>query len=200
MKTMLSSPVCIGVTGGIGSGKSFVCKLLEERGLSVFYCDDEAKAEMRENSVIHRELVDLIGPSVTDADGRLVKAVLSDYICADVANAARVNAIVHPRVRGRFVRWKENKGAERVVVMECALMFEAGFDALCDKTVLVDAPLEVRIERICRRDGIDRSHALEWIGLQMSREEKLRRSDHVIVNDGISDLSIQINRIFKTII
>lgn len=197
---MLNSPLCLGITGGIGSGKSFVCKLLEERGLPVFYCDDEAKAEMRENKAIHRDLVDLIGPCVKAPDGRLVKAVLSDYICGDADNAARVNAVVHPRVRDRFVSWKEKMRGERVVVMECALMFEAGFDTLCDKTVMVDAPLEVRIERICRRDGIDRGHALEWIGLQMSREEKLRRSDFVIVNDEVSDLPEQINRIFKTII
>ena len=102
----------LGITGGIGSGKSLVCALLEERGIPVFYTDDEAKAEMRENAGIHRDLIDLLGPGAISSDGQPVKAVLADYICRGPEYAGNINKIVHPRVRERMHRWIEEKGGE----------------------------------------------------------------------------------------
>ena len=102
----------LGITGGIGSGKSLVCALLEERGIPVFYTDDEAKAEMRENADIHRDLIDLLGLGAISSDGQPVKAVLADYICRGPEYADNINKIVHPRVRERMHRWIEEKGEE----------------------------------------------------------------------------------------
>ena len=188
----------IGVTGGIGSGKSLVCALLEERGIPVFYTDDEAKAEMRENGDIHRELTALLGPEAVSPEGSPVKAVLADYMCRGPEYADNINNIVHPRVRERMRRWiKEQHGT--CVAIESALLFESGFNTDCTCTITVTAPLETRISRIMRRDGITREKALEWIGLQMPQEQKAALANFTFVNDGIKPLVPQIDELLKNI-
>ncbi len=203
MKTSaMSSPLCLGVTGGIGSGKSFVCKMLERHGVPVFYTDDEAKAEMSNNADIHRDLCTLLGSRVLDTCGKPVKAVLSQYICHSTSNAQRVNDIVHPRVKTRAMRWLSSASVRHspVAAIECALLFEAGFDSLCRKTLTVSAPLQTRIDRICRRDGITPQKAMEWIDLQMPQEEKARLSDYVIYNDGEQDVRLQVNQLVNSLL
>ncbi len=194
------------VTGGIGSGKSYVCRLLEERGIPVFYTDDEAKLEMRHNAHIHAELRQLIGEGVIGEQGQLVKARIADFICQSEANAQAVNRIVHPRVRERMHRWLAGGGEEdgkdcyynkgvRIKAVECALLFEAGWENDVDKIITVAAPENVRVRRIMKRDNISESKALEWIHLQMPQQEKERRSHFVILNDGVADLHSQIDNI-----
>ena len=186
----------LGITGGIGSGKSLVCALLEERGIPVFYTDDEAKAEMRENGDIHRELIALLGPEAVSPEGSPVKAVLAEYMCRGPEYADNINNIVHPRVRERMSRWiKAQHGT--CVAIESALLFESGFNTDCTCTIAVTAPLETRISRIMRRDGITREKALEWIGLQMPQEHKATLADCTFVNDGIEPLVPQIDKLLK---
>ena len=207
----------LGITGSIGSGKSHVCHLLEERGIPVFYTDIDAKAEMRENPDIHRELTALIGPDAIDADGHPVKAVLADYICRGPHYADQVNAIVHPRVRERMRQWinatktptqpprgealglfspsGELEGGS--VCIESALLFESGFHTDCTATITVVAPLELRIKRIMQRDHISREKALEWINLQMPQEQKAALADHIIVNDSVTPITPQIDKILN---
>lgn len=189
----------LGITGSIGSGKSLVCALLEERGIPVFYTDDEAKAEMRENADIHHELIALLGPEAISPDGRPVKAVLADYICRGPKYADNINKIVHPRVRERMRRWikRESEGASPLLAVESALLFESGFNTDCTATLAVVAPLEVRVSRIMRRDHITRDKALEWIGLQMPQEQKADLADHTITNDGITPLTPQIDQLLR---
>ena len=211
----------LGITGSIGSGKSHVCHLLEERGIPVFYTDIEAKAEMRENPDIHRELTALIGPEAIDADGHPVKAVLADYICRGPHYADQVNAIVHPRVRERMRKWLMVNGqwlmvnGDRSMVnaqcsmlnaqcsmvnacaIESALLFESGFHTDCTATITVVAPLELRIKRIMQRDHISREKALEWINLQMPQEQKAALADHIIVNDSVTPITPQIDKILN---
>ncbi len=187
----LSRPLVCAVTGGIGSGKSYVCRILEERGFPIFYCDDEAKRIIREDAEVRRLLTDLVGEGVYDTAGRLVKSRLADYICRSTEHAARVDAIVHPRVGEAFARWAESR-SERLVFMECALLFEAAFDRYADYSVLVSAPLEQRIAQVMQRDGVTREKALSWISLQMSEEEKMRRATHIIYNDYTPALSARV--------
>jgi dephospho-CoA kinase len=189
----------LGITGSIGSGKSLVCALLEERGIPVFYTDDEAKAEMRDNADIHRELIALLGPEAISPDGRPVKAVLADYICRGPEYADNINKIVHPRVRERMRHWikKESEGASPLLAVESALLFESGFNTDCTATLAVVAPLEVRVSRIMRRDHITRDKALEWISLQMPQEQKADLADHTITNDGITPLTPQIDQLLR---
>lgn len=204
----------IGITGGIGSGKSYVCRIIEQHKIPIFYTDIEAKLEMAENRQIHRELRALIGNDVIDAEGRIVKAVIADYICRSNEYAERVNAIVHPRVRERMLKWAQSDNADssradehshaasgqRLKMVECALLFESGFHTDCDYTIAVVAPLETRIARIMQRDDISREKALEWINLQMPQEQKADLADHIIVNDGTTPLIPQIDKVFSSIL
>ena len=120
----------------------------------------------------------------------LNKRKVSDFLLKSDENKLRVNNIVHPVVADDFIE----SGLEW---MECAILFSSGFDKLVDKVICVTAPLEVRIDRIMKRDGLTREKALEWIDAQMEQKEIERRSDLVIVNDGVSDLEEQIDIMFK---
>lgn len=186
----------IAVTGGIGSGKSFVCHRLEEAGYPIFYCDDEAKRIIRNDAAVKEALVQLVGSEVYDETGRLVKPVLAAYLCRGKAFAAQVDAIVHPRVGAAFEAWAEQQQVP-TVFMECALLFESGFDRYVDHTVLVAAPEEVRLQRVMQRDGVSREKALEWMALQMPEEEKAKRADTVIYNDGVREIGPQIRQFVK---
>ena len=144
-----SAPARWGITGGIGSGKSYVCRRLAERGFPVFYCDDEAKRLIRTDPELRLRLTEIVGAALYDDAGRLNKAVMAAYLCGGAEQAARVDAEVHPRVAREFLRWAGEQRAP-VVVMECALLFEARFDRLVDRRILVAAPRDVRLRRVMR--------------------------------------------------
>ena len=138
----------IGITGGIGSGKSYVCRLLEQRGIEVYDCDAAAKRLIRTSRRMRQQLQQLIGS--------LQKADISRFLLASEENQQRVNAIVHPAVFQDF----EESGMQW---MESAILYESGADKLVDKVVVVTAPEEVRIQRVMSRDGITREKAQQWI-------------------------------------
>lgn len=173
------------ITGGIGSGKSYVCSLLESRGIEVYDCDSAAKRIMRESPSVRKALTDLIGQDAY-ADGKPDKAVISKFLLDAEDNKKRINAIVHPAVADDFK-------ASGLQFMECAILFESGFDKLVDCVVCVSAPIEVRVDRIIARDSITREKAREWINCQMSQEEMEAKSDFVILNDGSKPLEPQID-------
>lgn len=184
----------IGVTGGIGSGKSYVCRILEEKGVPVFYSDDEARREMISNPLICSDLKALLGDRVYDPVGNLNKSVVRDYISRGKDCAEEINKIVHPRLKERLCRLLEECDSP-LVVMECALLFETGYDDAVDYTVLVTAPEDLRIERVMERDHITKEQAKALIDLQMSEDEKIRQADYVIVNDEVLDLYSQLEGI-----
>ena len=181
----------IAVTGGIGSGKSFVCRQLAERGIRVYDCDAAAKRLMRSSAVLQEKLKELVGAEVYH-DGQLVKPVMAAFLLASDENQKAVNSIVHPAVAEDF----KSSGYDW---MECAILFESGFDYLVDCVICVTAPEEVRIQRVMSRDGLSRARALEWLAKQFPQEEVLRRSDYEIVNDGQSDIGQQIDTIIQQI-
>lgn len=183
--------ISIAITGGIGSGKSYVSNLLKERGIPIYNADDEAKRLMLTNEDIRRDLIALLGDSVYE-NGVLNKPVLASYLFADANNAARINRIVHPRVKADFRRWLEEKGDAQIVGLECAILFEAGFENTIDSIVMVYAPEAIRIKRAMLRDGATEAQIRARIALQMDDEEKCRQSDFVIINDGISSLEPQL--------
>lgn len=174
-----------GITGGIGSGKSFVCKMLEARGCKIFYCDDVAKTLIRHDEGLRKRLKRLVGNELYADDGTLQKSVLSAFICKSREQAEAVDAMVHPRVREAYRDWesRQRDAGEDRIYMECALLFEAGFDDLVDKTVLVYSDEAERIRHVMQRDGIGEQKARSWMSLQMPEDEKRRRADIVIGND-----------------
>lgn len=186
----------MGITGGIGSGKSYVCRLLEERGIPVFYCDPEARIEIQTNEDIRRGLSDLIGPDVYLDAGTLNKPLMRSFMMRSPENVSRINGIVHPRVLQRMRRWIETR-PQPVVAVECALLFESGFDRAVSHRVVVSAPEAVRLQRVMERDGIDEAAARKWMSWQMSEKEKCSRADFVIINDGMAGLGAQIDSLLS---
>lgn len=185
----------IGITGGIGSGKSYVCHLLEGLGgIPVYYCDDEAKRLNVESPIIREKLTALVGPQVYLADGSLNKPALIAYLFASQEHARKVNAIVHPVVLQDFLDWTERQET-RMVALEAALLFEAGYQDKLDCSVLVTAPEELRIERIIQRDCTTVELAQQRIRVQSSDEEKKQLADFVIQNDEVTPLEEQIERL-----
>ena len=176
----------VAITGGIGSGKSFVCKRLEAFGIRVYDCDAAAKRLMRTSSALQRDLCRLVGDDVY-VDGVLQKQVLAKFLLASEDNKQAVNQIIHPAVARDF----ECSGYEW---LESAILFDSGFDRRIhfDYIVCVSAPLEIRIQRVMNRDGISREKTMEWISRQLPQEEVLKRADSEIVNDGMEDIDEQI--------
>lgn len=177
-------PLKIAITGGIGSGKSYVCARLKAHGIDIYDCDAAAKRLMRSSATLKRQLRETVGDDVY-VKGRLNKARMAQYLLASDDNARRIDGIVHPAVAQDFIR----SGYDW---MECAILFESGFDRLVDFIVCVDAPAEVRMRRVMERDGITAEKTAEWMGRQWPPEEVRRSSHFVIVNDGIADLDQQI--------
>ena len=190
----------IGITGGIGSGKSYVCRLLGERGIVVYDCDSAAKRLMRQSESLRRQLTVLIGPDAyepnraneTNEPYSLNKAVVSRFLLASPENARAIDDIVHPAVFRDF----EESGCQWV---ESAILYESGLDRLVDRVVVVTAPLEVRLQRIMERDHLSREKSMEWVARQLPQEEVRRRADFEIVNDGEADLRQQIENILITL-
>lgn len=179
------------ITGGIGSGKSYVCRLLERQGITVYDCDAAAKRLMRTSATLRQQLCQLIGNDAYNSDG-LNKAAVARFLLASDDNARAIDAIVHPAVAADFI----NSGARW---MECAILFESGFNRLVDRTIVVTAPEQLRIERIMQRDGITAEKARQWLGKQWSQDEVRRLADYEIVNDGQQPLLPQIETIIQSI-
>lgn len=191
----------IGITGGIGSGKSYVCRELNRRGIEVYDCDRAAKRLMQTSEEIRRKLTELIGPDtyqkvdVTETAGvipspafRLNKASVASFLLASEENAHAVDDIVHPAVFQDF----EESGMEW---MESAIIYESGIYRLVDRVIVVTAPLEVRLQRIMERDGITREKALEWVNKQWPQDEVCSRADYEIINDGLTPIAPQLDRL-----
>ncbi len=181
----------LGITGGIGSGKSLVSRLLESMGVPVYISDTETKELMVTNLSIREELIALLGEGVY-IDGVLNKTLLASYIFTNPEHAKQVNDIVHPRVKIDFIRWVQSHVEVPIVAIESAILIEAGFAGEVDVIVMIYAPEEVRIERAVKRDSTSREWIERRIRSQMSDEEKRKQADFVIVNDGETPLIPQV--------
>lgn len=173
----------IGITGGIGSGKSYVCQLLRAHGIEVYDCDQAAKRIICTSDDVRQQLLQLIGS--------LEKADIARFLLESESNAKQIDAIVHPAVFRDF----EKSGFQW---MESAILYESGANQLVDRVVVVTAPEEVRVQRVMQRDGISREKALQWMQRQWPQAELLRRADYEIVNDGHADLNSQIEKLLST--
>lgn len=178
----------IGITGGIGSGKSYVCQRLKELGYQVYDCDEAAKRLMHTSPEIRQQLTALIGARAYNEDGQLNKARIAQFLLVSEKNARAVDNIVHPAVFRDF----EASGMQW---MESAILFESGINQLVDKVVAVVAPKEVRIRRVVERDNISREKVLEWMNRQLPQREVISKADYIIVNDGQTDINKQLKKI-----
>lgn len=172
----------IGLSGGIGSGKSTVAGILAKMGYPVFYSDQEAKRLYDENPVLQKQLVDLFGPAIY-RDGQLNKAFLAQQLFSNAELKAQVTALVHPLVRKAFEVWAQQQVSD-LVFNEAAILFETGAYKDFDATVLVTAPIETRIERVQKRDLISREAVLQRIANQWPDSKKMNLTSYIITNDG----------------
>lgn len=186
----------IGITGGIGSGKSYVSHLLEDMNIPVYNADNEAKRLTVSEEGIRSELVALLGHEVYK-DGTLNKSLLASYLFADPAHAARVNAIIHPRVKQDFAAWVQRQEGCKVTAMESAILYEAGFEDTVDVVMMVYAPVDLRVQRAMYRDGATEEQVRARMAAQMDDEEKRRRARFTVVNDGVQPLIPQLTRIIE---
>ena len=186
----------IAVTGGIGSGKSYLSQLLENMHIPVYNADNEAKRLTVSDAGIRGELIALLGEEVYK-DGLLNKSLLASYLFSDPAHVLQINSIIHPRVRKDFTVWVERQEKCEIVGMESAILYEAGFQDTVDAVVMVYAPVELRIQRAMYRDGASEEQVRARIAAQMDDEEKRRRADFTVVNDGVQLLIPQLNRIVE---
>ena len=187
--------IFIGITGGIGSGKSTVCSLFEKKGTPVFLADLVAKEIVDSNAAVLQEIVDLFGQQVLDSSKKLNRKVLSEIVFKDQKLLEKLNAIVHPRVFESFYQWKKQLPAKsNYALVESALLFQSGMFELTDYALAVIAEEDVRIQRVLSRDSISPEQVKHRMVRQISIEELLELSDFQIQNNGsINDLTSKVN-------
>ncbi|MFR9166241.1 MAG: dephospho-CoA kinase [Dysgonomonas sp.] len=172
----------IGITGGIGSGKSVVSQLFTVLGIPVYVADTESKKLTATSPVIRIKLIELFGDSLYK-DDVLDKKLLASYIFNDPYKLKAVNAIIHPEVEKHFLNWLYLHRSCEIVAHEAAILFESGLNALMDKVIMIYAPIEKRINRVMERDNISPDKVMERINNQMPDEDKAALSDYIIYND-----------------
>lgn len=186
----------VGITGGIGSGKSTVCRLFAARGVAVYDSDAAAKRLMAGPL---REAVEARFGQESYRDGVLDRRYLADIVFCDREALQALDAIVHPAVMRDFEAWASEQQGD-YVVLESAILFEAGLEKSVDLTVAVLAPEKLRIERTCRRDGTDAESVRRRIAAQMSDDELHARADYMIVNileEELAPVVEQLDRLFR---
>lgn len=188
----------VGITGGIGSGKSTLCQLLTAFGASLYDSDSRAKSLMAEDERLHDALCDEFGAECYNDEG-LNRSFLASKVFGDEEALQRLNAIVHPAVREDFRRWAAEQRSE-YVILESAILFESGFDSEVDTTIAVLAPLEERLRRTVERDGVSREDVLRRISHQLSDDELHSRADRTIVNLRREYLESDAEQLHKTLL
>lgn len=181
----------IGMTGGIGCGKTYVSDLILHRGIPVYNSDTEAKRIMTSDMSVINSLESLIGEKII-VNGVLDRDLIARFIFSDRQNATAVDDIVHPKVKADFLNWVDTLFTD-ICVIESAILIEARFDDIVDFMVVVDAPLDVRVKRCMIRDGVEADKILDRIKIQMDQEQKCKKADFVIDNSGNVGIMQQID-------
>lgn len=173
----------VGITGGIGSGKTTVCKIFELLGVPVYYADIEAKEILNSDLGVRSNVLKTFGDSVLNDEGQIDKKKLASFVFNNKENLEKLNSIVHPAVREHFENWLNQHSSQKYILKEAAILFESGSYKLVEKIITVVAPLELKINRTMERDKITREQVEQRINNQISDEEKIKRSQFVIHND-----------------
>ena len=187
----------IGITGGIGSGKSIVSRLMKIRHIPVYNADDASKNILKTNQPIREKLKKLLGESIFSGE-ELNKAQMASLIFNNPDLLSKVNAIIHPAVFDDFEKWCNNQQSN-MVACESALIFESGMNQYMDHIIMVSAPLKIRIERAMLRDNATEEQIKRRIKNQLPDEEKAKLSDFILVNDDRHAIIPQLNKILDQI-
>ena len=178
----------IGITGGIGSGKSTIARELAKRGFAVYDCDLEAKRIIAEDESVQKAIIGLLGEEAF-VDGKYNTAYVSQRVFADKALLAKLNAIIHPAVKKDIKRLQTTSNDLKPLFVESAILYEAGMDTLCDKVIVVEAPEDIRIARTIHRDYHDIASDANISNVRARiRAQKVHKGDLTIINDGKTDI------------
>ena len=185
----------IGLTGGIGSGKTTIANYFNEMGVPVYIADDGAKNVMKSDDIID-EIKTSFGEALFQ-NNILNRAKLAEIVFNDKDKLAELNAIVHPAVKKDFEVWLLQHKSYQYVIYEAAILFESGRYKECDLIITVTAPEEVRIERVLKRDNTTREHVLSRMKMQWNDENRISRSNFVINNDNLKNAKEEVVKILK---
>ena len=189
----------VGITGGIGTGKTTACKLFEALGIPVYYADERARWLMEHDEELRRGIIGLFGAAAYTDEGLLNRPEIARQAFGNPELLQKLNAITHPAVAQDGLAWQQAWQGVPYTLKEAALLYESGSYRLLDKIIVVSAPLELRIARVMARDDCSREAVLERIARQMPQEEKEARADFVLYNDGVQMLIPQVLRIHRTL-
>jgi dephospho-CoA kinase len=174
----------IGITGGIGSGKSTVCQIFAKMGVPIYSADLQAREIMNTDTKLVKALKKEFGAAIYGDDGVLIRPNLAAIVFGDKAKVEKLNALVHPAVKEDFRQWAQKQTNCPYVIKEAALMFESESYKDLDYVITVTAPKELRILRVVERDGSKRADVIKRMDNQLSEKERIERADFIIKNDG----------------
>lgn len=193
----------VGITGGIGSGKSLVCHIFQCLGIPVYDADTHAKNLMTTNAILVEQIKKEFGPGAYHVDGSLNRKFLSQATFGHREKLEKLNNLVHPRVATDYGRWADRNQNHPYMIREAALLFEAGSYKSVDKMVVISAPEKIRIQRVLARDAdrtVEGIHDI--VKSQWPEEEKLKKADYIIHNDEqqlVIPQVLHLHELFKTI-
>lgn len=177
-------PLQVGITGGIGSGKSLVCRIFGCLGVPVYDADSRAKKLMTTDGILIGQIKEEFGKLSYHSDGVLNRKLIAEQVFREPEKLEKLNRLVHPRVANDYEQWVQEHLAHSYLIKEAALLFEAGTDKLLDKIIVVSAPEEMRIKRTLARDPQrSEGEVKSIIKSQMMEDEKVSRANYVILND-----------------
>ncbi len=182
----------VGITGGIGSGKSTICRIFQVLNIPIYFADDRAKELMIKNDFIKHALIDAFGKDCYFEDGNLNRAYISNIVFKNKEKLDMLNSIVHPVVFADGALWQEQHQHAPYTMKEAALLFETGSYLALDKIITVFAPEHIRLERVMKRDGTSKQDVLDRMSKQMPDKEKMDKADYIIVNDGTQSVLKQV--------
>ena len=190
----------IGITGGIGSGKTIACRIFSKLGIPVYEADKEVHLLYDRYPEIIERIKKEISEDVVDKNGKINRKKLGEIVFENSKKLGILNGIVHPLVKTDFIKWIEKNKGYPYVLKEAAILFESGSDQDCDKTITVVSPIDLRIARLKERDNKSRAETEQIISQQMSDEERIKKSDFVIYNDEKQLLIPQVLKIHNALV
>ena len=191
----------IGITGGIGCGKSLVVKFLQQEGVIIISADQIANEIVNSNSEVKQKLISEFGADIYTSNGLLDRKKVADIVFSNAEARIKINTIVHPVVitrQSEELKKIEESGKIEIAGVEAALIYEAHAEHQFDAVIVVTAPLESVIKRLQKRDGLNKSEIMKRINSQMALEEKIERADYVVHNNGsIDELKLNVKELVK---
>ena len=189
----------VAITGGIGSGKTSISNLLREQGYAVYDTDEVGRKLQDEDALVRAKITALFGHNAYNGQ-TLNRSYVASQVFGNSTMLSALNQIVHPAVAAHFLQWKSGFDKKQFLFMECAVLFEAGFENLVDKILVVTAPEDLRIERVMRRDGLTREQILSRMAHQIPENEKICKANFVINTDGQIALDKQLQTLLNKLV